>query len=289
MMLRRFRPDHGLAGLSRSDRFLTALRGAVVLIAAAVGARLGWSYVAPAWLGGTSWWQLPVGALIGALLGVLMVVVGDSAAWASGRRQEAFERDRAVARSVRLAQRAGAVRNAAPTTRAAARARPVPRRDSAPAPAVTQVDDQPAETSGELVDAVVEAVTSCGPRGATRVDVGDRLVGLGHDPDRETLLRALFTATHRQRRLSHDQDDVAPFRSRWYDPAQLRVSRELLGQITEIVTAAGADVVDVAGVRSGLSRLGVDPSTPALSRALRVLVNDGVLIEVVGGYVRRGA
>jgi hypothetical protein len=303
-MFRQFLPDHGPEGLSRTDKALTALRMFALIAQVCMGFRIGVDYLAGAWLGGDSIPQRLLGSVIGMLLGALVFVLIDAPAWTSGRRQEAYELNRVAVRAARAAQQAATTRNAPPAARSgkAAATRPVgpgrqaqARRSPAgdPRAAGAVVDERPAAPryeppSAELLDAVVMAVAAAGPRGALKQEVGDRLIGLGHDPTPELLTSCLTLLADRERRVSCVEDPAPGWARRWYDPIQLRVTRELVDQVVEVVTATGTDPVDVDAIRSGLLRLGADPSAPALDRVLRVLVADGVLVEAYGGYVRSG-
>lgn len=283
-MFRQFLP-YRLEGLGRADKALTALRMFMLLVLLVIGFRIGAGYLAGAWLGGDSLLQRSLGALVGLLLGASAFALIDAPSWTSGRRQEAYERNRAAMRAVRSTQQAATTRNAAPAARSG---RSVTARPAAAGGAV--VDDAPRreQPSPELLEAVVKAVAAAGPRGALKREVGDRLIRLGHDPSPELLTSCLWLLTDRDRLLSCVPDSAPRWAERWYDPEQLRVTRDLVNQVVEVVTSTGSDPVDVDGIRSGLLRLGTDPSEPALARAVRVLVADGVLVEAFGGYVRSG-
>lgn len=141
------------------------------------------------------------------------------------------------------------------------------------------------EPSAALVGAVVRVVRETGPRGATHEDIADGLVMEEQHPTREQLAATLTDLTAAGGALTRVQDGMPSFAQRFFDPDQVRVTRELVEQVAKAIEA-GSGLVDIPGIRDNLRSMGVEPSAPALERALRVLVRQGGAVEVDGAYAR---
>jgi len=316
-MIRQFFPQRGVEPLHWTDHGLTVVRLLGLALLLVLGGYVGHA----AALFGPHWYQATLSTLVGVLLGLLAWVMLDWAAWASGRRQEQYDEERHQARerarqagaavaadrpvspakqtaTAHNAARAAGRQGAAPLDRrqqAARRGGPVPpaarqRPAGDPTTAGAVAVETPVNNlrpPAELVDAIVRAVTACGPRGASLRDVGDRLVALGQQATQEQARGALFVACDTGR-LTKLEDDAPPYNYRWYAPAQLAVTDDMLGKVTQVITNAGTDPIGLDAIASGLLRLGLDVAKPALERAIRVLLGDGVILEQFGGYVRTG-
>lgn len=313
-MIRQFFPQRGLDGLHWTDYALTSLRLLGLLALLYLGDRIGWALLGPAWFS-PAWYGRTTGAFVGLLLAVLLFMLIDSPAWTSGMRQEGFNRDRAANRSAGRAAIAtlplptspAPGRPAPPAQRAQRAARPpagpiadgqrqTARRAAPPAGAAVAVDDPRVRepqtrqrVDPGLCDAIVKVVTATGFQGATKTDMGDRLPSLGFDPTREELLYHLTLVTGAEGgfRVTCVRSD-GPGDSRYFEPSQLKVSDDLLGKVVQVVTAAGHVSVDVEDIAAGLRRMGSQPAAPLLARVLRILLQDGVIVEDDGGYVRSG-
>lgn len=318
-MISRLMPYRGgTQPLSWYDRVLTAIRFVVLLVAAVIGAKIGWAVTGPAWFG-TSWSARLLGAVVGILLAALLVIALDAASWLSGERQEAWQvrhdqvrqaagRAPAVPQGVRPtpenlaaadAKRRTAPKGAPPAPPAK---RQTPAKRQAPAAVLPDhVDPRPMgpdeqleqpprwKPTRELLDAVAGVVAEAGAQGATKDEIGDRLVMVYRgDLTREQIGETLSYLTEPGGRLTSVQESVRPYEYRWYAVAHVQVSRELLEQCMKAVEAASG-LVDVVGVRGELRSMGVDPSAPALERAMRVLARQGAVIEVDGQYARAAA
>lgn len=307
-MFRQFFPHRGISGLHWTDRVLTGVRLLVLLVLLFLGTRVGWAVIGPAWFS-DGWFGRTTGAIVGILLGLLLWLMNDTASWTSGMRQESYERDRAAARDAQrtavLARPVSPARSTPPAPRSGRApagnergqgARPggngparqqAGRRAAALNGAPTAVsDDAPADRRIDpaLCDAIVKVVTATGHRGATAQDIGDRLPGLGFDPTREELSAHRARAMN-QYRVTSAHADSPGTETRYYAPAQLKVTDDLVGQVVQVIAAAGSDPVDAAAIEAGLRRLGAEPAAPLLARVLRILTLDGTVVEAFGGYV----